>query len=241
MVGNAIPPSFTYLVANAALRVKPKALVPFARAGAALTVPEELPSVTAPDREGRSYPAGRRFRSAIPHLRFKSGMRFDFSNDFTSGHPVWRTNFYFGPSKDIRQVDLDGELLSFLKRTPLVSKALRKCGPDLEQARQVLRGFSSLDLQQVWTRRAKGVGPFQITDLLGSLADCLHERLETQDHDLTAIQDLVCSVAGDESEIEFDLPGRAKLRRNALRILSGFVVGSWFNSLVEDKKGRIAA
>ncbi|MGZ3398403.1 MAG: DNA cytosine methyltransferase, partial [Caulobacteraceae bacterium] len=111
MVGNAIPPTFTYLLALAANGVDADAFDGFTSVADQLELPAKAAPVTAADGEGRSYPERRSFRAALPHLRFKSGMRFDLSNEFTAGGDVsWRVRFYFGSSKDIREIELDGTI-----------------------------------------------------------------------------------------------------------------------------------
>lgn len=240
MVGNAIPPPFTYLAAQAALGTPKDALVAFEDAGSALRMPEELPDRTEPDREGRTYPATRRFRAAIPHLRFKSGMRFDLSNEFSGGIVEWKVRFYFGPSKNIREVYLDSDLSDELEQSDLAASALVLCAPAFESARHSLQNISPGALQQVWTRRADGMGPFEVTDLLGSLADNVFAALSQLDRAPGSVEAFVCGVASEGVAAD-ELPNLGKLKRNALRVLAGFIVGSWFNSLFDRQVERAAA
>ena len=95
------------------------------------------------------------------------------------------------------------------------------------------------NLQDVWTHREKGVGPFEILDNLGGLfwklepsinkfdkdriddhIDKLHiERLDTGDH------------IGQLSVFNDQKPKLSpKIKNNACTILNGFIIGSWFNS-----------
>ena len=237
MVGNAIPPPFTYLVANAALGVPTDALKTFEQAGAQLALPQAVPPVTEPDGEGRSYRPKRRFRAALPHLRFKSGMRFDLSNEFDGDAVSWCVRFYFGPSKDVRPIDLDGDL--FRELQPLLGRFFRECGSDFEHASKVVALASAEGLQEVWRHRQNGVGPYEIVDLLGDLADVIFERLNVAELDQVQVEQFVLMVAAEGSDDV--VPGAHKLRRNARRILTGFLVGSWFNAQFGAQPERVAA
>jgi DNA (cytosine-5)-methyltransferase 1 len=232
MIGNAIPPTFTYLLALAAGAASSQGFRGFGTAARQLTLPEKPAPVTPPDREGRTYPSTRSFRAAIPGLRFKSGMRFDLSNTIERATAEWRVRFFFGPSKDIREIDLDGTVLADLKRSPVVADALGAFGRALAKAEAALHASSPADLQLVWARKAQGLSPYDVVDLLGALADDLHSRLEAElDRDsLDAVEKYVLTVASG-SCAHGKLVGGPKLQRNALRILAGLVIGDWFNTL----------
>ena len=103
MVGNAIPPVLTYYIANAMLGVGKPDIRPLHNAGYTHPLPQKLPAQTKTDHVGRRYAESRRFRAAIPNLRFKSGTRFDLRNIFKNDDVSWIVEFYFGPSKDVKQ------------------------------------------------------------------------------------------------------------------------------------------
>lgn len=240
MVGNAIPPPFTYLVGMAVSGTAVEDLPPFEIAGQALKLPSKMPRITRPDTEGKSYPERRRFRSALPGLRFKSGMRFDLSNQFDGLEAAWAVRFYFGPSKDIREISLDADLWADLTNSQIVIGALRDLNHLFEAARIKLAELNGPQLQKVWTRRGPGLGPFEVTDLLGGLAEEVFQRLSEGALEAGSFAEFVLLVAGEGAPGE-KVPGAQKLARNATRIVSGFVVGSWFNQLVRTEPMQAAA
>ncbi len=244
MVGNAIPPPFTYLVAMAAQQVAPTDLIDFETAGSALRLPAAPALVTQPDREGRSYAAGRSFRAALPGLRFKSGMRFDLSNAVVDGSVDWKVRFFFGSSKDIREIDLDGCIRHELQRAPLIGSVLAELRGSLLKVEAELWTTDPYSLQSVWTRRAEGMSPFDLTDTLGLLAEELHSALEKNSD--PAVRDYMAAyvvevASGDQSVDEPKVPGQSKLEKYATRIISGFVIGDWFNTLAWHTKIQAAA
>lgn len=242
MVGNAIPPTFTYLLAHAAQGTPTEALPSFADAGSQLKMPPMVGSLTPPDTEGRTYPESRGFRAALPGLRFKSGMRFDLSNELSGGQAAWRVRFYFGSSKEIHEVELDGTIVRELRRAPLIGAVLAKLQTVLLKAENDLCSTDPATLQATWTRRSEGLGPYEVTDLLGRLADDLHAALEAEATFATReyVAAYVVAVAEECGE-DGRVPSRSKFENNAMRILTGLVIGDWFNTLAWHAKRKIAA
>ncbi|WP_161808105.1 DNA cytosine methyltransferase [Mesorhizobium sp. 1M-11] len=230
MVGNAIPPTFTYLIAQAALGIPADRFTTLAEAGIALTPPERVAPVTPPTTEGRTYPVGRSFRAALPGLRFKSGMRFELANARRKDG-AWRVRFFFGPSVDIREIEMGRELLRQLRSSPLIKTLLMSTGVAFTAAEQTLQETTPDALQAAWTHRAQGVRPYEVADLLGELAAQVRRYLEAvpidQQH---AVIGYVMEAAA-EGEVSDSIPGSKKLTINALAILSGLIVGAWFNTL----------
>ncbi|MCB1463786.1 MAG: DNA (cytosine-5-)-methyltransferase [Nitratireductor sp.] len=240
MVGNAIPPTFTYLVARAAQHVPAEDLVPYAEAGLSLRQPEAAAPVTPPTTEGRIYPVGRSFRAALPGLRFKSGMRFELANG-RGQQKDWQVRFFFGPSVDIREISLDGDLLAELRKSPLIRTMMMAMGVDFANADQVLKTTTPSDLQAAWSHRRGGLRPYQVADLLGELAGKVHQRLlSTATDDQHAVIGYVMEAAAEGEEGD-SIPGSKKLTTHALPILSGLLVGSWFNTLPWHRLQRAAA
>ena len=240
MVGNAIPPTFTHLVALAAQGVQPERLDGFVGAGRRLRLPEKVAAVTRPDTEGRSYPARRGFRAAVPGLRFKSGMRFDLSNDVRADGTDWRVRFFFGPSKDIREVELDGSTWSELRRE-LAGPNFASFRARLVKAEQELAATSPQALQDRWTHRADGPGPYDVVDLLGSLTVDLVEVLGQQmKADPGPVRTFVRQRA-ESAPGRGPTPGLGKVEKYAVEVLAGLIVGDWFNGLGWHASRRAAA
>ncbi|WP_353368234.1 DNA (cytosine-5-)-methyltransferase [Brucella sp. NBRC 12951] len=229
MIGNAIPPTFTYLLALAARGAE---FDGFDVAGEKLALPSKKASITLPDREGRTYPLSRGFRAALPGLRFKSGMRFELANSATKEGAEWRVRFFFGPSKDIREIDLTGEVSNDLENSPLVASVLRAFKSDLVTAARNLALTSPWKLQLAWAHKTEGVSPYEVVDQLGALASQLLDRLaaELDEDDLKTVSQYVLEIA--DAAAEFAKPvSRTKLDKYALPILTGIIIGEWFNTL----------
>lgn len=239
MIGNAIPPTFTYLIASAALGATPKALQPLNLVGSKLALPTKVAPVTPPDNEGRSYPAKRGFRAALPGLRFKSGMRFDLSNQINEQGASWHVRFFFGPSKDIREVELDGSIINDL-RQDLASEAFSSFRNNLMLSEIKFNQTSPNSLQERWTRRAVGLSPFDVVDTLGDLAKELTNLLEATMANKAMAAAFVKQVAAGSESID-QVPGLKKLERYAIPVLAGFIIGDWFNTLEWHYPHRVAA
>lgn len=238
MIGNAIPPTFTYLVASAAQGVQAAALKTFCEVGGALHLPAKVAPVTLPDTEGRTYPMKRGFRAAVPGLRFKSGMRFDLSNQVDAGEVEWRVRFFFGLSKDVREVNLDGSVLNDFRRE-LAGPEFSAFRAKLIKTEAELCHTSPQSLQDRWTHRATGLGPHELVDLLGDLAGGLIILLENVMANSDAAANFVLAVAATAPG-EGGTPGVRKLERNAVPILAGFIIGDWFNLLSWHERRRSA-
>lgn len=239
MVGNAIPPTFTYLVASAALGVNPAVFRPFVKAGQALERPTKVAPVTPPTTEGRTYPVGRSFRAALPGLRFKSGMRFELANA-RGGKGDWKVRFFFGPSTDIREIELDDDLARPLQSSPFIKRMNMTIGEGFAAAELRLKTSSPEALQAAWTHRGTGLRPYEVVDLLGELAASVQRQLEAASTDVQhAAIGYVIEAAAD-GEVGDNIPGARKLTDNALAILSGMVVGCWFNGLDWRRSVRMA-
>ncbi len=241
MIGNAIPPTFTHLLALAAQGVSPKTFRGLDDAGRQLELPSTPAPVTLPDREGRTYPEKRSFRAAVPGLRFKSGMRFELSNAFEDDLPSWRMRFFFGSSKDVREVVFDGAIWDEFKDTP-VGATLGTLSGAFRAAAAELGRTDAERLQRVWTRRADGLAPFDVVDFLGDLAEKVHAHLLADcGASIDADAKRYVVVVAEEAAGAGKLPNKGKLERYALRILSGFLVADWFNGLSWHDEARAAA
>jgi DNA (cytosine-5)-methyltransferase 1 len=231
MVGNAIPPTFTYLLASAVQGVDADAFDGFTAGSGELALPETLPKATPPEKAGRSYPEDRSFRAAIPGLRFKSGMRFELSNGSRRSDPDWRVRFFFGPSKDVREIELDGSVLEELRGTLLAHSAFMGAWTALEQADGRLADANALSLQAAWSHKGDGHDPYDVVDTLADVAAEILKGIEAWSEEGTNFalaESYVLKVAAGEDS-QSAVPGRAKLARNANAILAGLIVGDWFN------------
>jgi DNA (cytosine-5)-methyltransferase 1 len=227
MVGNAMPPSISFLLGMAARKAS---TVDVQKRISSAAIVEKLSIVTPPEpvpvhNVGEKYARTRRFRAALPGLRFKSGMRFELANAFNKNRRVrWRVGFFHGPSTAIRSVQLNARILKRIRRVAAVSKIMPELASEMQGIRRSLLTTSPALLQRVWSRRSEGLGPFEITDLLGRTAAKIAKRLRRVDSERLAEAVYVC--CGPEAQRQ-DVSG--KLARNARAILAGFITGTYFN------------
>ncbi|UAJ11069.1 DNA cytosine methyltransferase [Glacieibacterium megasporae] len=236
MIGNAVPPAITYLVGHA-LQGHIAAEVPSLPAAAAgLRRPGPISIVTPPDRIGGRYPATRNFKFAIPSLQLKSGVRFELGNLLDDDIVGWRVAFYFGTSKSIQSLKLDGSLDGEL--TARMSDAMRDIvSARLDDLSRFIRSADIGNMQALWAHRGPGgTRAFMLLDKLDEIGAALTAGLSAHVGEASVLIDAALrSQHGEEAE---RLPGVPKLQRNAALILAGLLVGSKVNPLLGDHSGR---
>jgi DNA (cytosine-5)-methyltransferase 1 len=226
MIGNAVPPLMTFYIAQAMLNRKPEEALSPREAIATFVPPGESPPQTLPDKPGNIYPMTRRFRLAIPGLRFKSGVRFELANMFIEDEIRWQVGFYYGDSKNIQRINLSRELLNSIQNDPLVKNVARQIVAIEEAVKHALFQTSSKELQKTWVRASKkGAHPFAIVDKLGMLAGDLEQTLE--EHQINTREILAAAF-------EQDARGLEKVLRHSRAILAGLIVGSAANIVFDD-------
>ncbi len=193
MVGNAIPPLFTYFLGKCLLETpRDNVVIPF-RLGKVHESPSGLAQSLVPDVIKSRYPKTRSFRAAIPGLRFGSGVRFELKNSSDSDAVNWAVDFYYGSSKDIRKADIGlTRLVMKLSDFGLESvlyQALEAATPLLDQLSQL----TPTALQLSWTREAIGYGPYDLVDALGGVCVDFDSSLRENPENLFAIE--VCARA----------------------------------------------
>lgn len=232
MIGNAIPPTFTYLLASAAKGITAKTFKGLTAGEGELAVPDRLPKPTLSEKAGRTYPQGRSFRAAIPGLRFKSGMRFELSNGSRRSDPDWRVRFFFGPSKDVREVGLDGEVLDDLAGTLMGHPAFGPVWSAMDRADARLSDANGRSLQAAWSHKGVGHDPYDVVDTLAGLAAEVAAAIDTWSREggnAALAEAYVIDVAAGGEAIS-SVPGRPKLVRNANAVMAGLIIGDWFNA-----------
>ncbi len=226
MIGNALPPVIAYFLGMAMREVSASRLrLPERRVHQHRAPKKKADGVQIED-EGRTYPKNRAFRAALPSLRLASGTRFELKNHFAGDQVTWAVDFYFGTSKDIRNKELNATLLNKLMKSlgKTSERKIRSLLACYEKTHPIPTGS---DLQAVWNRTSKkGVGPFELADSLGDLAEEIISELEKQD------QELIKKAVADslKAEIATLHGGAKKLIENSGRIFSGMALGAWINS-----------
>ena len=177
MVGNAVPPLLSFYIAQAMLGVKPESVIRPSDGIRNADRPIRKPRVTPPDTHGERHAQNRRFRAAIPHLRFKSGMRFELSNNFNhQGKVSWRLRFFLGDSKNIAEIDLTASCLKAVSEPGVVAllREARKLSAVFENTH---KNLTANQLQAGWNKTGKSkFTPFDVVDniagLVGALLKC---------------------------------------------------------------------
>jgi DNA (cytosine-5)-methyltransferase 1 len=242
LVGNAIPPLMTFYIAQAMRGVSPESLDAPAEGISEFKPTAERPLTTIPDGEGQTYPTSRTFRAAIPNLRFKSGVRFEIANEFEPGTGVtWDAHFYFGNSKDIRECILDKTLLTRSKQAIGHAKWGHVAGT-LANLLDLMKKVDGQTLQDVWSHRVEGMRPFVIVDAAGAAAGELISEIKKLKLDSAKVESFVLDVLGLKAKRGGALKAKngkkgrkskvdtsRKVRRFALPILAGFIVGATLN------------
>lgn len=225
MVGNAIPPLFSYYLAHA-IRNTPVCAVPdpSTLGSKLLTVP--APPKTEPHKKGFRYRVDRSFKFSIASLRLKSGVRFELNNGAHDGRIKWQVLLVFGTSKAIRQ---------FQPRSEIEEIAINMMSDNLASAvslvisevKMSLAQIDVLHMQAVWSHTGPGATrPFMLLDLLNNFGGKLIELFEGEEDEIEAI--LLTLL---HQELGSDITsGTKKLLANAPTILAGLIVGSCANT-----------
>lgn len=168
MVGNAVPPLLSFYVAQAMLGIKPETVIRPSDGIRNADRPLKKPAVTPPDTHGERHAHNRRFRAAIPHLRFKSGMRFELSNSFNDqGKVSWRVRFFLGDSKNIAEIDLGVSCLKAVSE-PEVDALLKEAKKLAVVFGKTHKPLTAKQLQESWNKTGKSkFTPFDVVDNVG--------------------------------------------------------------------------
>jgi DNA (cytosine-5)-methyltransferase 1 len=242
MIGNAVPPTFSFMLGLAVQGRRFDGMPGFRAVADTLTAPERQAPATKPDWPSGKYREARRFRAAIPGLRFKSGVRFELRNDFSHDAVSWVVRFVHGTPKDIRELELNGTATAQL-RSLLATPCGDAINDELLRADATLRWLDSKALQAAWTRRDDGMGPFEVIDILARSVTVISDLLlQVPRQQLEqAVLRILGEGSGGSAIPSRPVPRALKLRSNAVAIASGFIVGDWFNSFLCFDEARAAA
>lgn len=229
MIGNAVPPLFTFYVAQAMLAKRGDELRSPSEGIQVFVPSEDSPPKTLPDTVGDTYPATRKFRAAIPNLRFKSGMRFELANAFPVERPEWRIRFFFGNSKNIIEIPLDADLLKGIKGKKNLKVMLAEAATSIAHVEKVLSSTDADSLQQVWTHaREHGFHPYDVVDVIGQAAgEIITMSSECKEVATEVVRDILSRHGTPQ--------GSDKVLKYADAVLAGFLVGASANALLRSK------
>jgi DNA (cytosine-5)-methyltransferase 1 len=227
MVGNAVPPIFSLLVAQAFGGVPAERLLSPANAIHRFRPPEDKPTELKPERVGKRYSQDRRFRFAIPSLRLKSGVRFELINTFEGQAARWGVNFYFGTAKSIETIQMDDRLYKKLIRK-LPNDVQEATSRELASLCQVLRAMDTKNMHNVWTHRSAGENhPFDLLDRLSLTGEKITVFL--QPYQAEAEVCIAAALNHHYANGHENVAGIDKIKRLASLTLAGLLVGSITN------------
>jgi len=223
MIGNAVPPLFSYLVANALLGTPKDSVVPLARAVEKTPLAAPKSTDAKPENAGARYPETRNFRFAIPSLRLKSGVRFELVNRQLNDIR-WRVNFYFGTSKKIEQMELGRAMASDVLRW-LSPRSRAEISALIDHLTEYISSADLENLQKVWAHRGAGATrPFMLLDELDLVGRQMHESLARDDQTTLVLAKVLEATCGRRHKT-----GIEKLLRNSAVILAGLLLAETAN------------
>lgn len=230
MIGNALPPLIAYYIANAMMGSSPSAVPSPSESIGKFAPPEDAPPLTKPDRSSVRHGPQRKFRAAVPGLRFKSGVRFELSNEFKRNRPQWRVRFFYGDSKNRREVILDGDLIKSMEATPGVRKSVALASKVIVESGGMLNGADPQMLQKRWTHGCEGYAhPHDLVDSIGSMVSSFLEK-DGCVHAESCLNSLLSS---------WGMPtGHRKLAQNARSVFAGMIMGSLVNDILIAGEGK---
>jgi len=228
MVGNALPPLFSYYVANAMKGMSADEVRRPSDAIGAFKGTEARPAIRKPDRPAKTYRADRRFKFAIPSLRLGSGVRFELHNAVAGVVGRWGVDFVFGDPKNIQTLLLDQTLLQ-RAMAGLVGGAAADMGRIKAAILRYLHGVDVENLQQVWSHRGPGrTRPFMMLDAIDDFGD---EARTVLSREPSACRQIVAAcIASQAARFSKPVVGFDRLNREAPIVLAGIIVGAAANS-----------
>tara|TARA_Y100000817_G_C16840258_1_gene537645 strand:- start:133 stop:1785 length:1653 start_codon:yes stop_codon:yes gene_type:complete len=235
MIGNAIPPLLTYYIGcainNWDEKKSKKVKELFEH-----KLPKEIPPKSTKRGSKNSYSKKRRFRSAIPNLRFGSGVRFELANIFQkkSNKVCWEVSFYYGKPKDYKKVtpakNIKKFLLDYLETNP--NSIPKDSCKNIED--QFLK-FTSADMQNRWNHSVKtGKSPFELCDLMGDL----FKKISSSSNSLPNIADWksFTKKLGKMTEFSEDYFSWKKHQEYNKDVILGILIASLYNSTTTFEK-----
>jgi DNA (cytosine-5)-methyltransferase 1 len=218
MIGNAVPPILTYYIFQSMLEVPVSKLKSPNKSKYVHQRPPFEPFKSNLGLPKRKYPAKRKFRFSVPHLRYGSGVRFELSNDPKSDNLEWSFKFYYGNSKNFRQIPLDKNVK--LQLAPIVNTSRNQIfTKSINHLGEKYKNLSSNKLQEFWTASNSNYEVFNFLDHVG---DCVKKIIE--EADLNNVDERILDNIVEERN--------KKLDKNRNSLLIGFYFLSSLNNKI---------
>ncbi|WP_181169927.1 DNA (cytosine-5-)-methyltransferase [Mesorhizobium sp. B2-4-2] len=239
MIGNAIPPAFAFMMGQAFIGRNVSVLKSLKDVAANLNAPSPPPPITVTDSEGAKYPQNRKFRFSIASLRLKSGVRFELANVPSISPIAWQVVFWFGNSKSIQTLELDARQHSALMAN-LPSPMAEALALPIQRLSKFIGRADFENMQNIWSHRGPGATrPFMLLDELAEVGKIATAILET-DREVSE-QVVERALQREFQENLSDVPGVAKLIRNAPLILAGLILGSLANQEIAKRMQAVGS
>jgi DNA (cytosine-5)-methyltransferase 1 len=220
MIGNALPPLLAYYLAHAMLGTQPDDLPSPSCAIVNFEPPSAPPPKTRPDKSGSSFSLDRKFRAAIPGLRFKSGVRFELSNSCPGNQ--WRIRFFYGGSKNIKEIILGSALLDEIGTVEGVKSSIARAEKALFEAGGIVDSLDADGLQGSWNHTKEYKHPYQLVDSLGVALEIFIKKDDP----------LADRVISGLMSARNNPQGCKKVVRHAKSVFAGLLMGSLVNKLL---------
>ena len=144
-------------------------------------------------------------------------MRFELSNNHKSPNIDWSFKFFYGTSKNIKQVKLDNQIRQAL--APMISTSKSKIfNQYIHKIVNKYKNYSSAVLQDLWVSSDSNNEVFKFLDEVGTCVNKIMQESNLQ----TIDSNLISIIIGEENK---------KLSENKNSILTGF----YFLSSLNDK------
>ncbi len=190
MIGNAVPPILTYYIFQSMLEVPFNKIKPPKFS----TYFHEQPTHEAQKSKLglplRKYPSKRKFRFSVPNLRYGSGVRFELSNSPKAINNVWSFKFFYGDSKNIKQIPLDLNTKNIL--LPIINATKSEVfTQNIVIISKEYENLSSSWLQEMWVSSTPNNEVFNFLDFVGKSIKNILDNIDFDGIDENLIENII--------------------------------------------------
>jgi DNA (cytosine-5)-methyltransferase 1 len=192
--------------------------------------PPPAPKFTKPEKVVGRYSQERRFRAAIPNLRFKSGVRFELSNSFGGRNLEWSVKFFFGGSKNVTEIKLGPDLLEEIKLVKGARSCVARATNSIVEVGGIVNSLNPQKLQESWTHKHEESHPHDLVDAMGEAVSLFMKKDSSK---------IAPSVVSGVMAARGNPKGFLKVERNAHAVFAGFLIGSLVNEMLRESLQKV--
>lgn len=216
MIGNAVPPILTYYIFQSMLEVPFSKLLSPSESQYYHEMPLHKSMKSNLGLPKRKYPSKRKFKFAVPNLRYGSGVRFELSNDPKSAGIPWSFKFFHGNSKNIKEIKLNHEIKDSL--APVLNTDKNEVFTEsIKEIATKYKDYESSKLQELWISNELNNDVFDFLDEVGQHIDKILMEANLEEFEPS----LVTSITEESNK---------KIEVNYASILAGFYFLSSLNT-----------